>query len=111
LNPGLECTVDRRIYETAAAPPAGFVARELQTRPSTSIAERRLLSPRREIANGFIRRMEMDEQALENGSGPTNYADGAASGADEVTSAAIRPRFSDPEAWHDLAERGTPRSG
>jgi hypothetical protein len=22
-----------------------------------------------------------------------------------------RPRFDDPEAWHDLAERGTPRNG
>ena len=53
----------------------------------------------------------MDEQALENGSGAEGYGDAPAAGADEVTSAAIRPRFSDPEAWHDLAERGTPRSG
>jgi hypothetical protein len=22
-----------------------------------------------------------------------------------------RPRFDDPEQWHDLAERGTPRNG
>jgi hypothetical protein len=54
--------------------------------------------------------MEMDEQALENGS-VEGYGDGPAAGAGEVTSSAIRPRFSDPEAWHDLAERGTPRNG
>jgi hypothetical protein len=54
--------------------------------------------------------MEMDEQALENGS-VEGYGDGPGAGADEVRSSAIRPRFSDPEAWHDLAERGTPRNG
>ena len=53
----------------------------------------------------------MDEQALENGIGPRGYGDGPAAGGDEVRSAAIRPRFGDPEAWHDLAERGTPRNG
>lgn len=64
----------------------------------------------RKIANGFFRRMEMDEQPLENGSAE-GYADAPGTGADEVTSSAIRPRFSDPESWHDLAERGTPRNG
>jgi len=53
----------------------------------------------------------MDEQALENGIGPEAYADAPGAGADEVTSSAMRPRFSDPESWHDLAERGTPRNG
>jgi hypothetical protein len=53
----------------------------------------------------------MDEQALENGSGPEGFAAGAAAEMDEVSSSAIRPRFGDPEAWHDLAERGTPRNG
>jgi len=52
----------------------------------------------------------MDEQALESGSGPEEFA-GPAAAADEVTPTAIRPRFGDPEAWHDLAERGTPRNG
>ena len=53
----------------------------------------------------------MDEQALEHGSGPEGHSDGPAAAADGVRSAAIRPRFGDPEAWHDLAERGTPRNG
>ena len=53
----------------------------------------------------------MDEQALENGSGVEGYGDATAAGADEAASSAIRPRFGDPEAWHDLAERGTPRNG
>ena len=74
------------------------------------LTERRLLSSTLETANGFFRRMEMDEQALENGS-VEGYGDGPGAGADEVRSSAIRPRFSDPEAWHDLAERGTPRNG
>jgi len=52
----------------------------------------------------------MDELALENGSGPEDFARPAAA-ADEVPSSAIRPRFGDAEAWHDLAERGTPRNG
>jgi len=50
----------------------------------------------------------MDEQALENGSGLDGLGD-AAGGSDEVKLS--RPRFGDPEAWHDLAERGTPRNG
>jgi hypothetical protein len=69
-----------------------------------------LLLSARKIANGFFRRMEMDEQALENGS-VEEYADAPGAGVDERTSSAIRPRFSDPESWHDLAERGTPRNG
>jgi hypothetical protein len=52
--------------------------------------------------------MEMDEQALE-AVGGANAGDGAAAG--EVVSSAVRPRFDDPESWHDLAERGTPRNG
>ena len=53
----------------------------------------------------------MDEQALENGSGPEASGDAPGAGAEEVASTAIRARFGDPEAWHDLAERGTPRNG
>jgi len=53
----------------------------------------------------------MDEQALENGTGTEAYADAPGAGTDDLASSAIRPRFSDPEAWHDLAERGTPRNG
>jgi hypothetical protein len=52
----------------------------------------------------------MDEQALENGSAPVGSGEGSAR-ADDVSSSAIRPSFSDPENWHDLAERGTPRNG
>jgi len=48
----------------------------------------------------------MDEQALDGVSGPETYGDG-----EVVKSSAIRPRFDDPESWHDLAERGTPRNG
>jgi hypothetical protein len=54
----------------------------------------------------------MDEQALENGSGLEGYGEvPTAGGSDEARVSALRPRFSDPEAWHDLAERGTPRNG
>lgn len=49
----------------------------------------------------------MDEQALEAVSGLEAGGDGAG----EMTTSAIRPRFDDPESWHDLAERGTPRNG
>ena len=49
----------------------------------------------------------MDEQALEPASGPEAGGDAGESAA----SSAIRPRFDDPESWHDLAERGTPRNG
>jgi hypothetical protein len=51
--------------------------------------------------------MEMDEQALEAVSGPEAGGDAGES----VASSAIRPQFDDPESWHDLAERGTPRNG
>ncbi|MFL5384046.1 MAG: hypothetical protein ACJ8GN_16110 [Longimicrobiaceae bacterium] len=51
----------------------------------------------------------MDEQALEAVSG-ADASDGAAAG-EVVASSAVRPRFDDPESWHDLAERGTPRNG
>jgi hypothetical protein len=54
--------------------------------------------------------MEMDERALEIGSGADEDAS-VAGGTDEAASPALRPRFSDPESWHDLAERGTPRNG
>ena len=30
---------------------------------------------------------------------------------DEAAPRAVRPEFGDPENWHDLAERGTPRNG
>ena len=53
----------------------------------------------------------MDEQALENGTGLEGYGEVPADGSAEVRGSASRPRFSDPEAWHDLAERGTPRNG
>lgn len=49
----------------------------------------------------------MDEQALE----PASGGEDGGGAAEAVTSGAIRPRFDDPESWHDLAERGTPRNG
>jgi hypothetical protein len=36
---------------------------------------------------------------------------GAAEGTDAGREPAHRPDFGDPENWHDLAERGTPRNG
>ena len=34
-----------------------------------------------------------------------------AAGATGEAPRAVRPEFGDPENWHDLAERGTPRNG
>ena len=56
--------------------------------------------------------MAMDEHVLENAGGAGVSEDApAAGGADEAAGRALRPGFSDPESWHDLAERGTPRNG
>ena len=54
----------------------------------------------------------MAEHALENADGVDGYQDAsAAGGTDEAAPRALRPHFGDPENWHDLAERGTPRNG
>lgn len=49
----------------------------------------------------------MDERDL-------TAADAAAADSGDyegARSGALRPDFRDPESWHDLAERGTPRNG
>lgn len=50
----------------------------------------------------------MDEHALE-GLGIEAGEDG--SGVESVAPRALHPDFGNPENWHDLAERGTPRNG
>lgn len=35
----------------------------------------------------------------------------AAGAMERAATRALRPEFGDPENWHDLAERGTPRNG
>jgi hypothetical protein len=47
----------------------------------------------------------MDEHAQTEPLAATRRAEPAPAAEDR------RPRFDDPEAWHDLAERGTPRNG
>jgi hypothetical protein len=47
----------------------------------------------------------MDEPEQSEARGATGQAEPVSAAADR------RPRFDDPEAWHDLAERGTPRNG
>jgi hypothetical protein len=53
--------------------------------------------------------MAMDEHALENPGG--TEANEGAPGAEGSAPRALHPDFGDPENWHDLAERGTPRNG
>ena len=52
----------------------------------------------------------MDDQVLDT---EANALDDAQSAGvtDEAVPRALRPAFNDPENWHDLAERGTPRNG
>jgi hypothetical protein len=54
--------------------------------------------------------LAMDEQGLDATGGAQAPEEAHATGGDEALSRA-RPEFSDPEKWHDLAERGTPRNG
>jgi len=51
--------------------------------------------------------MAMDDQVLEAGASD----DALAAAIEEAAARAPRPAFDDPENWHDLAERGTPRNG
>jgi len=54
----------------------------------------------------------MDEHALEGAGGAGAPDEVQAAGAiDDAAPHALRPAFDDPENWHDLAERGTPRNG
>lgn len=51
----------------------------------------------------------MDEHALEGLGGTEASEDGSA--MEMLAPRALHPDFGDPENWHDLAERGTPRNG
>ena len=51
----------------------------------------------------------MDDQVLEGGADALDAQ--AADAMEEAAPRALRPAFNDPENWHDLAERGTPRNG
>ena len=54
----------------------------------------------------------MDEDRLGATAGAEALDDAQAAGSgDEAAPRALRPEFADPENWHDLAERGTPRNG
>ena len=49
------------------------------------------------------------DDALQNAAGQDGTEDSNVE--TDAAPRALRPEFRDPENWHDLAERGTPRNG